>query len=279
MTTNGTAPLRIAIVTYESLQSRIVVRALVDAYPHALGGILASEAALPGKSAAAATWFLLRRTGLGFVARKAAEIWLSRVAAWRDRGRPEARALPSLAVMAARADVPFVGVGDVNGAAAHAALRAWRPDLLVSVNCNQRLAPSTIGIATHGAINVHGAPLPRYRGLFPYFWMLADGETDAGVTVHWMDERFDTGDVLLQERYAITADDTVFSLSMKGAHVGAALTARAIAMIADGTASARPQDESASSYRSWPTRADVARLRRRGRRYGSLAEMWRALRG
>lgn len=279
MTANGPTTLRIAIVSYESLQSRIIVQAILAAFPHAVVGILASETAVPGKSAAAAVWFFLRRTGLGFVARKGVEIWLSRLAAWRDGGRRDARVLPSLAAMAARMDVPFAGADDVNGAAARATLAAWRPDLLVSVNCNQRLARSTMGLATRGAVNVHGAPLPRYRGLFPYFWMLADGETEAGVTVHWMDERFDTGDVLLQERFAIAADDTVFSLSLKGAHVGAALMTRAIAAIADGSAVARPQDESASSYRSWPTRADVARLRRRGRRYGSLGEMWRAFRG
>ena len=275
---NGTAPLRIAIVTYESLQSKLIVRALLDAFPQAVVGVLASTVAISGKRGWSAVWFILRRTGLGFVVRKAVEIWLSRAAAWRDRLAPRPRALPALAAMANAAGIPYRGVDDVNGPEARATLARWRPDLLVSVNCNQRVTVATMALARRGAINVHGAPLPKHRGLFPYFWVLADGEPESGVTVHWMDERFDTGDVILRERFAVAPDDTVFSLSMKGARAGATLLVRAIDLIADGSATRVPQDDAASSYRSWPTPADVRRLRARGRRYGSVGEMWRVFR-
>jgi methionyl-tRNA formyltransferase len=243
-----------------------------------VAGILASEVTIPGKNGSAAAWFILRRTGLGFVGRKAVEVWLSRLAAWRARTAPRAGAVVSLAEMATRAGVPLVGVADVNGPQACAALAAWRPDLLVSANMNQRVAPRTMALGRLGAINVHGALLPRYRGLFPYFWVLADGAAEAGVTVHWMDEHFDTGPVILQERIAISDDETVFSLSLKGARVGAQLMARALTMVADASAPAVPQEPGAGNYCSWPTAADVRRLRRRGRRYGSLGEMWRAFR-
>lgn len=269
--------LRLVVLTYESLQSKLIVRSILASFPAEVAGIVASHAAIPGKPGWAGAWFVLRRTGLGFVLRKAIEIWLSRLAAWRGAA-DGAATVPSLDAMAARACVPLVSVDDVNGADAHAAIAAWHPDLLVSVNCNQRIALRTMALARRGAINVHGALLPRHRGLFPYFWMLADGSTEAGVTVHWMDEDFDTGDVIVQHRFPIADDETVFSLSMKGARVGAELTPRAIAMIADGAAPAIPQDEAASSYCSWPGPADVRRLRRRGRRYGTLAEMWRAFR-
>jgi methionyl-tRNA formyltransferase len=275
---NGTTPLRIAILTYESLQSKLIVETLLKAFPNAVTGILASEVVIPGKRGWAAAWFLLRRTGLGFVGRKALEIWLSRLAAWRARTAPRAGAVPSLGDMAARAGVPVVGVVDVNGLQAHASLAAWRPDLLVSANMNQRVAPRTMALARLGAVNVHGALLPRYRGLFPYFWVLADGAAETGVTVHWMDEHFDTGPVILQERIAISDDETVFSLSLKGARVGAQLLARALTKIADASAPAVPQEPGSGNYCSWPTPADVRRLRQRGRRYGSLGEMWRAFR-
>jgi methionyl-tRNA formyltransferase len=272
------APLRIVVLTYESLQSTFIVRAVLDAFPAAVVGILASDTAVPGTRGWRTAWFLLRRTGLGFVGRKAIEIWLSRLAVRLRRGAPGAGASASLADLAARAGAPLVAVADVNGPQARARLAAWRPDLLVSVNCNQRVAATTMGYARLGAINVHGALLPRYRGLFPYFWVLADGETESGVTVHWMDEHFDRGPVILQERIAIGGDATVFSLSLEGAQVGARLVVRAIAMIADGSAPAVPQAPGAGTYRSWPTPADVRRLRRRGRRYGSLRDVWRALR-
>jgi methionyl-tRNA formyltransferase len=84
--------------------------------------------------------------------------------------------------------------------------------------------------------------------------------------------------VIVQERIAISADDTVFSLSMKGAIAGAQLAARAVTSIAEGSAHAVPQAPGSGNYCSWPTPADVRRLRRRGRRYGSIREMWRAFR-
>ena len=273
----GAKRLQLAVLTYESLQSKLIVQSILESFPTAVAGIVASHAAIPGKPGWAGAWFVLRRTGLGFVLRKAIEIWLSRLATWRGAA-DGAATVPSLDAMAARADVPLVSVDDVNGAEAHAAIAAWHPDLLVSVYCNQRIALRTMALARRGAINVHGALLPRHRGLFPYFWMLADGATEAGVTVHWMDENFDTGDVILQQRYPIADDETVFSLSMKGARVGAELAPRAITMIADGSAPATPQDDAVSSYGSWPRPADVRRLRRRGRRYGTLAEMWQAFR-
>jgi methionyl-tRNA formyltransferase len=276
---NAPTPLRIAILTYESLQSKLIVQTLLDTFPTAVTGILASEVAISGKEGrATAAWFLLRRTGLGFVGRKILEIWLSRIAAWRARVAPRPGNVPSLGEMATRAGVPLLGVMDVNGPETHARLAAWGPDLLVSANLNQRVAQRTMALARLGAINVHGALLPSYRGLFPYFWMLADGAAEAGVTVHWMDEHFDTGPVIMQERIAISDDDTVFSLSLKGASAGAHLVARAIISIADGSAQAVPQESGSGSYYSWPTPADVRRLRRRGRRYGSVREMWRAFR-
>ncbi len=278
ISTVSPSSLRIAILTYESVQSKLIVRALLETFPDSVVGIVASAVAVPGRSRWSGMWFLLRRSGLGFVARKAVEIWLSRVAAWQAHCTKRKRSAPPLSALATRAGVPLLGVVDVNGPQAHGRLASWKPDLLVSANLNQRVTKRTMALARLGAINVHGALLPRYRGLFPYFWVLANGEAETGVTVHWMDERFDTGPVILQERIAITDDDTVFSLSLKGARVGARLIVRAVAMIASGSAPALPQHGTSASYCSWPTAADVRRLRHRGRRYGSLAEIWRAFR-
>jgi len=106
-------------------------------------------------------------------------------------------------------------------------------------------------------------------------WALANGDTETGVTVHWVDTRFDTGEILLQRVLPIAPDDTVLSLAGKSAALGAELLVEAVRAIADGSPPRVPQNSAEASYFSWPTAAAVRQFRRRGRRYGSLIEMWR----
>jgi methionyl-tRNA formyltransferase len=147
----------------------------------------------------------------------------------------------------------------------------------VSVHFTHRLGRDVLAIPRLGTVNVHGALLPRNRGLFPYFWELANGDADAGVTVHWVDEKLDTGDVILQRAIQIDAGDTVSSLAWKGADTGAALLEDVLALLASGAAPRVRQPAGGASYFSWPKRADVTRLRRAGRGLGSLRDAWRRI--
>ena len=266
--------MRIAILTYDSHQSRLIVRHLLDRFPGQIVGVMRSDVTIAGKSAWQTARFLIARTGLAFVARKAAEIAISRAAAGILGVLGQRPSIASLARMTRDGGVPLAATSRVNGPAAVEQLRHWRPDVIVSVHFNQRIRRPVIALAPRGVINVHGALLPRNRGLFPYFWVLANGDTETGVTVHWVDEDYDTGPILIQEALGVGADDTVFSLAGKGAALGARLVERALRLIEAGEPPAIAQDAGQATYWSWPTRADVRRLRGRGRRYGSLAEIW-----
>ena len=128
-----------------------------------------------------------------------------------------------------------------------------------------------------GVINVHPALLPRNRGLFPYFWALANGDDESGVTVHWVDPSFDTGAILVQKPLSISADDTVISLAEKSAELGADLLVEAVNLIIQGDPPRNAQDVTAASYYSWPSSEAVRRFYQRGRRYGTLKEMWQMM--
>jgi folate-dependent phosphoribosylglycinamide formyltransferase PurN len=269
--------VRIVILTYDSHQSRLIVRHLLDRFPGQIAGVMRSDVTIAGKSVWQTGRFLLARTGLGFVLRKAAEIALSRAAAGVLDVLGRRPRVASLARMVRDAGVPLKSTSQVNGEAAIGELRRWRPDAIVSVHFNQRIRRPVIALAPRGVINVHGALLPRNRGLFPYFWVLANGDAETGVTVHWVDEDYDTGPILVQESLRVAADDTVFSLAGKGAALGAVLVERALGLIEAGQAPAVAQDPGRATYWSWPTAADVRRLRDRGRRYGSFTEIWREL--
>lgn len=79
------------------------------------------------------------------------------------------------------------------------ALAGYRPDLLVVYGFNWRLPESVLSVPSHGAINIHTSCLPKYRGPAPVLWAIRNGDPEMGVTVHRMDEDFDTGGILAQQ--------------------------------------------------------------------------------
>ena len=174
----------------------------------------------------------------------------------------------SVSGAARRGRVPVERVPRVNAPEFVAALRARGVDLLVSLACPQKLGPELLAVPARGAINLHGALLPRYQGIFPSFWVLAKGEPETGVTVHWMDERLDHGDVLLQRTVRIESGDTVHSLVRRSkVDVGRHALLEALERIERGDAPRQPMDLSRASYFTYPDAVAVREFRARGRRF------------
>ncbi|MBN1221516.1 MAG: hypothetical protein JXM69_21525 [Anaerolineae bacterium] len=267
--------MRIVILTYESLYSNLMTERLLREFPGQVVGIVRSDCLIYGKSLPAGLLYLLRRTGLRFVGRKALEFFQSRATAiiFRLIGR-EART-HSLRDMRALYQVPVVGSTDVNSPETMAHLKTWQPTLVISIYLNQLIKRNLINLPSQGTLNIHPALLPRHRGLFPYFWVFAAGETETGVTIHWVDEKFDTGELLLQEKITVEPGDTITSLSYKSSLVGADMLVKAVNLIAAGNPPRITQDNRAASYHSWPKPADQRRFRQQGGRYGTIFELWK----
>ena len=174
----------------------------------------------------------------------------------------------SVGAAARRHHVPLERVPAVNAPAFVASLRTRAVDLLVSIACPQILRREILGVPPKGAINLHGALLPDYRGLLPGFWVLANGESHTGATVHYMTERVDQGAVILQERVPIRADDTVHTLVQRTkVEVGGRLLIRALELLERGTAEPHAMDPAAGRSFRYPDAAAVERFRARGRRF------------
>lgn len=174
----------------------------------------------------------------------------------------------SVAGSARRAGVRCERVPRVNAPEFLSTLRERGVDLVVSVACPQKLQPELLALPARGCINLHGALLPRYQGVLPSFWVLAKGERETGVTVHWMDDELDHGDILLQRTLAIEPHDTVHSLVLRSkVGVGRHLLVEAIESIERGQAPRRPMDFGAASYLSYPDAAALREFRSRGRRF------------
>ncbi len=92
-----------------------------------------------------------------------------------------------------------------------------------------------------GTINLHAALLPRYRGAAPIQWAIMNGETETGVTSFFIDEKMDNGEMLLQKRVAIGANETAGELHDRLAVIGAELLLQTVTQLAEDRLQSRPQ--------------------------------------
>ena len=267
--------MRIVILTYESLFSNLMTERLLKEFPGQVIGLVRSDCLIYGKSLPAGLLYLLRRAGLRFVGRKALELFQSRATAIAFRLMNRTPKVNALRDMRRLYAVPVIGSTDVNGKETFDQIQVWQPDLIISIYLNQLIKRPLIDLAKCGVVNIHPALLPRHRGLFPYFWVIAGQEKETGVTIHWVDEKFDTGQLLLQEKIAVTPADTILSLSYQSSVAGAEMLAQAVNLIAAGHPPRLPQDNTQASYHSWPKPADQRRFRQQGGRYGTIFELWK----
>lgn len=89
---------------------------------------------------------------------------------------------------------------------------SYNCDLFVSMSFNQIFKPKITDLPRFGTINCHAGKLPFYRGRNILNWVLINDEKEFGITVHFIDEGIDTGDILLQRLFPITDNDTYFTL-------------------------------------------------------------------
>jgi methionyl-tRNA formyltransferase len=140
-----------------------------------------------------------------------------------------------------------------------------QPDLIVSVAASQIFKEPLLAIPPRGCINIHGALLPRYRGMLPSFWTLLNGEREGGVTVHYMSAGIDDGSILAQRRFPIHETDTVEALIGRSKALGADLLCDVLTRMNRGPLTTAPNNAADGTYYSFPTRTDVRRLKARGR--------------
>ncbi len=121
-------------------------------------------------------------------------------------------------------------------------LRSLSPDLIVIVAF--RILPKEVfEIPKYGVFNLHASLLPKYRGAAPIHWAIINGEAETGVTTFFLQEKVDTGNVILQARVKIGEDETAGELHDKLAEVGAEIALQTVRLIELGKAHPRPQNE------------------------------------
>ena len=160
--------------------------------------------------------------------------------------RPKGRGLelvPSaVKTLAQQFDLPLWQPAKVDSPEFLEIFRQLNPDLVVVVAFGQKISATILFEPKFGCINVHGSLLPQYRGAAPIMWSLLKGDLQSGVTVMYMDEGWDTGDLISQASLTIDPDENFGSLYARLAVLGGESLVKTIPQILSGTADRQKQN-------------------------------------
>lgn len=177
-----------------------------------------------------------------------------------------ARKFHTLSQLCRAFGVQYQNIGNPNSAGFVADLQQSAPDVIVSVACPYILKEAILGIPKFGCINIHHAPLPRYKGMMPTFWQMYHGEKTVGVTVHSMERKVDEGQTFLQESLEVHSGEPLDTLIRRSKRHGAHCMARVLRQIATGTHKPLPASSVEPSYFTFPTGEEIREFQRRGYR-------------
>ncbi|PIF01196.1 MAG: methionyl-tRNA formyltransferase [Maribacter sp.] len=138
-------------------------------------------------------------------------------------------------------------------------LRALKADLQIVVAF--RMLPRAVWqMPAYGTFNLHASLLPNYRGAAPINWAIINGETETGVTTFFIDDKIDTGEMILQEKVNITNKDTAGTLHDKLMHLGAKVVLETVLGILKGSVTRTPQSFNAHLKEAPKIHKDTCRI-------------------
>ena len=159
----------------------------------------------------------------------------------RPKGRGRQLAPPPVKEKALELGIDILQPVSAKDPALGEALTALAPDLFVVVAFSI-LPRRLLEIPRLGSVNLHPSLLPAYRGAAPIIWAVVNGEEQTGISTFQLNPRIDAGDILLQRRVPIDADETAGELEARLCITGAEMVVATVDGLADGTLSGRSQD-------------------------------------
>jgi methionyl-tRNA formyltransferase len=134
----------------------------------------------------------------------------------------------------------------------------FKPDVIVVASFPRIIPAGVLATARIGALNMHASALPRHRGVDGIFGTYWDNDRDAAMTIHWINDRIDAGDIAAQKSLPLARGRPSRGLYLELAEIGVDLLAEVLKQVSSGQIPRQPQDESRATYES---AADIARAR------------------
>lgn len=150
---------------------------------------------------------------------------------------------PTLKLACEKHGISFLTHPNVNSEEFFRLIDLYECDLFVSMSFNQIFKNRLINTPSLGSINCHAGMLPFYRGRNVLNWVLINDEKEFGITVHYIDEGIDTGDIIIQQSYEITDQDDYSTLLQKAYSECASILFQSIKNLQSGNVIAKKQKE------------------------------------
>jgi methionyl-tRNA formyltransferase len=150
--------------------------------------------------------------------------------------------------LASKYKIPVEAALNVNSEEVLEKLRSYQPDYILVIGWSQICKTDFLNIAKIGAIGCHPALLPTNRGRAVVPWTILQRITETGLTLFWLDEGTDSGDIILQEKFIVTADETATSLYAKHCVCIENLLAKLIPLMEEGKVPRFSQQHDRATY-------------------------------
>ena len=174
----------------------------------------------------------------------------------KPRGRKMIMTPTETKVLAMEKGIPVYTPKTLRDENFSALLSELSPELIVVVAYGKILPKSVIDFPRYGCINLHVSLLPKYRGAAPMQRAIMEGEQETGVTVMYMDEGLDTGDIISVEKFPIGPLDDFEAIHDRSAEIGSALLSKTIFDMQNGIVTRTPQDSAKATYAAKIEKAD-----------------------
>lgn len=166
----------------------------------------------------------------------------------RPKGRKKKLTPPPVKIAAMEHGLFVLQPEKIREKAEYEKVLALKPDLIVTAAFGQILPKEILEYPQYGCINVHASLLPKYRGGAPIHQAIIDGEKETGVTIMYMVEKLDAGDILTQTKVPIEEHDHVGSMHNKLSAAGAKLLSETIPDLIKGNIKPIKQDDAKATF-------------------------------
>ena len=174
----------------------------------------------------------------------------------KPAGRSQKLTAPAIKLALVGAHVPISQPARIKSSEAVTQIRAWQPDVIVVMAYGQILPSAVLEIPRIACLNLHASLLPWHRGAAPIQAAIIEGDKETGITVMYVDEGLDTGDILLQRRLEILPNETGGSLHDRLAQLAPDPLREALRLLVAGSAPRIPQNTAAATHAPKLSRED-----------------------
>ncbi|HRH65900.1 MAG TPA: formyltransferase family protein [Bacteroidia bacterium] len=167
---------------------------------------------------------------------------------------------PSILTYAKSSGIEVFDITTPNSKAFREILKELKPDVIINQS-QSIIKKELLEIPAIGVINRHNALLPKNRGRLTPFWVLFRKEKETGVSIHFVEEGIDSGDIIVQERYAVSSRDTFNTLVQKNYEIAPHAMLKALSLLESGNPVLLPNDDLEASYNTVPTFREAMQYR------------------